>query len=177
MFCCWLVCCRYKVWNAFNTITVPARPTTYWCSIHKTPNFTTTHHMIGVSAYWKVCLLLVDVWLFFSWSTPIVYLVWCLSAERCRSAAHPPRWRLVFNWFILVRGTLPRFRYDKLMYLVWKYFLVYGCRADDPELIFEKWVGDEGRDCYAPDPAKPDFPAHYCDLIELVFFAFNLFWH
>nr|UPL65298.1 NADH dehydrogenase subunit 1 [Appolonius crassus] len=29
---------------------------------------------------------------------------------------------LVF-WFIWVRGTLPRFRYDKLMYLTWKGFL------------------------------------------------------
>uniref|UniRef100_A0AAU7YS66 NADH-ubiquinone oxidoreductase chain 1 n=2 Tax=Rhopalus TaxID=238590 RepID=A0AAU7YS66_9HEMI len=26
-------------------------------------------------------------------------------------------------WFIWVRGTLPRFRYDKLMYLTWKTFL------------------------------------------------------
>lgn len=26
-------------------------------------------------------------------------------------------------WFIWVRGTLPRFRYDKLMYLAWKFFL------------------------------------------------------
>nr|YP_001798479.1 NADH dehydrogenase subunit 1 [Cryptopygus antarcticus]ABS57577.1 NADH dehydrogenase subunit 1 [Cryptopygus antarcticus] len=26
-------------------------------------------------------------------------------------------------WFIWVRGTLPRFRYDKLMYLAWKSFL------------------------------------------------------
>jgi NADH-ubiquinone oxidoreductase chain 1 len=26
-------------------------------------------------------------------------------------------------WFIWVRGTLPRFRYDKLMYLAWKIFL------------------------------------------------------
>nr|YP_010316741.1 NADH dehydrogenase subunit 1 [Liorhyssus hyalinus]UMY76363.1 NADH dehydrogenase subunit 1 [Liorhyssus hyalinus]URN72957.1 NADH dehydrogenase subunit 1 [Liorhyssus hyalinus] len=26
-------------------------------------------------------------------------------------------------WFIWVRGTLPRFRYDKLMYLTWKVFL------------------------------------------------------
>nr|QFP99302.1 NADH dehydrogenase subunit 1 [Myrmoplasta mira] len=29
---------------------------------------------------------------------------------------------LIF-WFIWVRGTLPRFRYDKLMYLTWKLFL------------------------------------------------------
>jgi NADH-ubiquinone oxidoreductase chain 1 len=27
--------------------------------------------------------------------------------------------------FIWVRGTLPRFRYDKLMYLAWKSFLPY----------------------------------------------------
>lgn len=26
-------------------------------------------------------------------------------------------------WFIWVRGTLPRYRYDKLMYLAWKIFL------------------------------------------------------
>jgi NADH-ubiquinone oxidoreductase chain 1 len=26
-------------------------------------------------------------------------------------------------WFIWVRGTLPRFRYDKLIYLAWKSFL------------------------------------------------------
>nr|AVJ52650.1 NADH dehydrogenase subunit 1 [Calliphara nobilis] len=33
--------------------------------------------------------------------------------------------KLVFVvfWFIWVRGTLPRFRYDKLMYLTWKLFL------------------------------------------------------
>nr|YP_010310386.1 NADH dehydrogenase subunit 1 [Camptopus lateralis]UMY75921.1 NADH dehydrogenase subunit 1 [Camptopus lateralis] len=33
--------------------------------------------------------------------------------------------KLVFIifWFIWVRGTLPRFRYDKLMYLTWKAFL------------------------------------------------------
>nr|AVJ52675.1 NADH dehydrogenase subunit 1 [Sphaerocoris annulus] len=33
--------------------------------------------------------------------------------------------KLVFIvfWFIWVRGTLPRFRYDKLMYLTWKVFL------------------------------------------------------
>nr|YP_010310399.1 NADH dehydrogenase subunit 1 [Melanacanthus marginatus]UMY75934.1 NADH dehydrogenase subunit 1 [Melanacanthus marginatus] len=30
---------------------------------------------------------------------------------------------LVIFWFIWVRGTLPRFRYDKLMYLTWKVFL------------------------------------------------------
>nr|YP_009643466.1 NADH dehydrogenase subunit 1 [Euscopus rufipes]APO08896.1 NADH dehydrogenase subunit 1 [Euscopus rufipes] len=30
---------------------------------------------------------------------------------------------LVVFWFIWVRGTLPRFRYDKLMYLTWKIFL------------------------------------------------------
>nr|UPL65558.1 NADH dehydrogenase subunit 1 [Artheneis intricata] len=29
---------------------------------------------------------------------------------------------LVF-WFIWIRGTLPRFRYDKLMYMTWKIFL------------------------------------------------------
>nr|YP_010994969.1 NADH dehydrogenase subunit 1 [Cletus schmidti]WOZ13977.1 NADH dehydrogenase subunit 1 [Cletus schmidti] len=29
----------------------------------------------------------------------------------------------VIFWFIWVRGTLPRFRYDKLMYLTWKGFL------------------------------------------------------
>nr|UNA68758.1 NADH dehydrogenase subunit 1 [Leptocorisa oratoria] len=29
----------------------------------------------------------------------------------------------VIFWFIWVRGTLPRFRYDKLMYLTWKVFL------------------------------------------------------
>nr|UPL65428.1 NADH dehydrogenase subunit 1 [Sadoletus valdezi] len=29
----------------------------------------------------------------------------------------------VMFWFIWVRGTLPRFRYDKLMYLTWKVFL------------------------------------------------------
>nr|AVJ52671.1 NADH dehydrogenase subunit 1 [Psacasta exanthematica] len=29
----------------------------------------------------------------------------------------------VIFWFIWVRGTLPRFRYDKLMYLTWKLFL------------------------------------------------------
>nr|YP_009643440.1 NADH dehydrogenase subunit 1 [Melamphaus rubrocinctus]APO08870.1 NADH dehydrogenase subunit 1 [Melamphaus rubrocinctus] len=29
----------------------------------------------------------------------------------------------VIFWFIWVRGTLPRFRYDKLMYLTWKTFL------------------------------------------------------
>jgi NADH-ubiquinone oxidoreductase chain 1 len=26
-------------------------------------------------------------------------------------------------WFIWVRGTLPRYRYDKLIYLAWKNFL------------------------------------------------------
>nr|YP_010310373.1 NADH dehydrogenase subunit 1 [Daclera levana]UMY75908.1 NADH dehydrogenase subunit 1 [Daclera levana] len=30
---------------------------------------------------------------------------------------------LIIFWFIWVRGTLPRFRYDKLMYLTWKGFL------------------------------------------------------
>nr|AVJ52655.1 NADH dehydrogenase subunit 1 [Diolcus variegatus] len=30
---------------------------------------------------------------------------------------------LLIFWFIWVRGTLPRFRYDKLMYLTWKMFL------------------------------------------------------
>nr|YP_008592452.1 NADH dehydrogenase subunit 1 [Eusthenes cupreus]AFY16818.1 NADH dehydrogenase subunit 1 [Eusthenes cupreus] len=30
---------------------------------------------------------------------------------------------LIIFWFIWVRGTLPRFRYDKLMYLTWKMFL------------------------------------------------------
>uniref|UniRef100_A0AAU7YS10 NADH-ubiquinone oxidoreductase chain 1 n=1 Tax=Rhopalus qinlinganus TaxID=3151527 RepID=A0AAU7YS10_9HEMI len=30
---------------------------------------------------------------------------------------------LVVFWFIWVRGTLPRFRYDKLMYLTWSVFL------------------------------------------------------
>nr|YP_009472972.1 NADH dehydrogenase subunit 1 [Neolethaeus assamensis]AST10202.1 NADH dehydrogenase subunit 1 [Neolethaeus assamensis] len=30
---------------------------------------------------------------------------------------------LVIFWFIWVRGTLPRFRYDKLMYLTWSVFL------------------------------------------------------
>nr|AKE36800.1 NADH dehydrogenase subunit I [Rubiconia intermedia] len=30
---------------------------------------------------------------------------------------------LVVLWFIWVRGVLPRFRYDKLMYLTWKLFL------------------------------------------------------
>nr|YP_009750107.1 NADH dehydrogenase subunit 1 [Enoplops potanini]QIJ46466.1 NADH dehydrogenase subunit 1 [Enoplops potanini] len=30
---------------------------------------------------------------------------------------------IVIFWFIWVRGTLPRFRYDKLMYLTWKTFL------------------------------------------------------
>nr|AFI23525.1 NADH dehydrogenase subunit 1 [Coridius chinensis] len=29
----------------------------------------------------------------------------------------------IMFWFIWVRGTLPRFRYDKLMYLTWKLFL------------------------------------------------------
>nr|YP_009485707.1 NADH dehydrogenase subunit 1 [Tessaratoma papillosa]AVZ00843.1 NADH dehydrogenase subunit 1 [Tessaratoma papillosa] len=29
----------------------------------------------------------------------------------------------IIFWFIWVRGTLPRFRYDKLMYLTWKMFL------------------------------------------------------
>nr|UPL65311.1 NADH dehydrogenase subunit 1 [Stenophyella macreta] len=30
---------------------------------------------------------------------------------------------LLIFWFIWVRGTLPRFRYDKLMYLTWKVYL------------------------------------------------------
>nr|YP_010535297.1 NADH dehydrogenase subunit 1 [Megacopta horvathi]UYA97784.1 NADH dehydrogenase subunit 1 [Megacopta horvathi]UYA97797.1 NADH dehydrogenase subunit 1 [Megacopta horvathi] len=30
---------------------------------------------------------------------------------------------LIIFWFIWVRGVLPRFRYDKLMYLTWKLFL------------------------------------------------------
>nr|AVJ52664.1 NADH dehydrogenase subunit 1 [Microporus nigrita] len=30
---------------------------------------------------------------------------------------------LIVFWFIWVRGSLPRFRYDKLMYLTWKLFL------------------------------------------------------
>nr|YP_002735030.1 NADH dehydrogenase subunit 1 [Macroscytus gibbulus]ABZ02046.1 NADH dehydrogenase subunit 1 [Macroscytus gibbulus] len=30
---------------------------------------------------------------------------------------------IIIFWFIWVRGTLPRFRYDKLMYLTWKLFL------------------------------------------------------
>nr|WPO01475.1 NADH dehydrogenase subunit 1 [Eocanthecona thomsoni] len=30
---------------------------------------------------------------------------------------------LIVFWFIWVRGVLPRFRYDKLMYLTWKLFL------------------------------------------------------
>nr|AFI23538.1 NADH dehydrogenase subunit 1 [Megymenum brevicorne] len=30
---------------------------------------------------------------------------------------------MIIFWFIWVRGTLPRFRYDKLMYLTWKLFL------------------------------------------------------
>nr|UYA97849.1 NADH dehydrogenase subunit 1 [Coptosoma bifarium] len=30
---------------------------------------------------------------------------------------------LILFWFIWVRGVLPRFRYDKLMYLTWKLFL------------------------------------------------------
>nr|UEP16631.1 NADH dehydrogenase subunit 1 [Megalotomus costalis] len=30
---------------------------------------------------------------------------------------------LIIFWFIWVRGTLPRFRYDKLMYLTWSAFL------------------------------------------------------
>nr|UYA97459.1 NADH dehydrogenase subunit 1 [Megacopta cribraria]UYA97485.1 NADH dehydrogenase subunit 1 [Megacopta cribraria] len=30
---------------------------------------------------------------------------------------------MVIFWFIWVRGVLPRFRYDKLMYLTWKLFL------------------------------------------------------
>nr|YP_010373849.1 NADH dehydrogenase subunit 1 [Cletomorpha raja]UPI55389.1 NADH dehydrogenase subunit 1 [Cletomorpha raja] len=30
---------------------------------------------------------------------------------------------MIVFWFIWVRGTLPRFRYDKLMYLAWKVFL------------------------------------------------------
>lgn len=31
-------------------------------------------------------------------------------------------------WFIWIRGTLPRFRYDKLMYLAWKSFLPVSLR-------------------------------------------------
>nr|AFI54850.1 NADH dehydrogenase subunit 1 [Poecilocoris nepalensis] len=31
----------------------------------------------------------------------------------------------IIFWFIWVRGTLPRFRYDKLMYLTWKGFLPF----------------------------------------------------
>jgi NADH-ubiquinone oxidoreductase chain 1 len=33
------------------------------------------------------------------------------------------RLSLIAYLFIWVRGTLPRFRYDKLMYLAWKRFL------------------------------------------------------
>nr|UPL65893.1 NADH dehydrogenase subunit 1 [Mecomma ambulans] len=33
------------------------------------------------------------------------------------------KWVFVVFWFIWVRGSLPRFRYDKLMYLTWKMFL------------------------------------------------------
>nr|QDI93387.1 NADH dehydrogenase subunit 1 [Quernocoris caliginosus] len=33
------------------------------------------------------------------------------------------KWVFVIFFFIWVRGTLPRFRYDKLMYLTWKMFL------------------------------------------------------
>nr|UPL65958.1 NADH dehydrogenase subunit 1 [Mystilus priamus] len=33
------------------------------------------------------------------------------------------KWVLLIFMFIWVRGTLPRFRYDKLMYLTWKMFL------------------------------------------------------
>nr|UPL65945.1 NADH dehydrogenase subunit 1 [Dicyphus sp.] len=32
-------------------------------------------------------------------------------------------WMIMIFVFIWVRGTLPRFRYDKLMYLTWKFFL------------------------------------------------------
>lgn len=32
---------------------------------------------------------------------------------------------LIIFWFIWVRGTLPRFRYDKLIYLTWKGFLPF----------------------------------------------------
>jgi NADH-ubiquinone oxidoreductase chain 1 len=32
---------------------------------------------------------------------------------------------LISFLFIWVRGTLPRFRYDKLMYLAWKSFLPF----------------------------------------------------
>nr|QDI93867.1 NADH dehydrogenase subunit 1 [Tuxedo nicholi] len=32
-------------------------------------------------------------------------------------------WVFIIFWFVWVRGTLPRFRYDKLMYLSWKIFL------------------------------------------------------
>lgn len=33
------------------------------------------------------------------------------------------KWVFIIFWFIWVRGTLPRFRYDKLIYLTWKLFL------------------------------------------------------
>nr|UPL65971.1 NADH dehydrogenase subunit 1 [Hyalopeplus sp.] len=33
------------------------------------------------------------------------------------------KWVIIIFFFIWVRGTLPRFRYDKLMYLTWKVFL------------------------------------------------------
>nr|YP_010286772.1 NADH dehydrogenase subunit 1 [Halticus minutus]UKT60753.1 NADH dehydrogenase subunit 1 [Halticus minutus] len=33
------------------------------------------------------------------------------------------KWQFIIFWFVWVRGTLPRFRYDKLMYLTWKMFL------------------------------------------------------
>nr|YP_010424639.1 NADH dehydrogenase subunit 1 [Cyrtorhinus lividipennis]USH90828.1 NADH dehydrogenase subunit 1 [Cyrtorhinus lividipennis] len=33
------------------------------------------------------------------------------------------KWVFIIFWFIWVRGSLPRFRYDKLMYLTWKMFL------------------------------------------------------
>nr|YP_010736646.1 NADH dehydrogenase subunit 1 [Bannacoris arboreus]WEM32388.1 NADH dehydrogenase subunit 1 [Bannacoris arboreus] len=33
------------------------------------------------------------------------------------------KWLFIIFWFIWVRATLPRFRYDKLMHLAWKVFL------------------------------------------------------
>nr|WGH58947.1 NADH dehydrogenase subunit 1 [Urochela rubra] len=35
------------------------------------------------------------------------------------------KWMLMIFWFVWVRGTLPRFRYDKLMFLTWKLFLPF----------------------------------------------------